>query len=682
MSVHHLRDTGHRRRLRHAVAAVALFGIGCLAPAPVGASSSPGPETGASATQEADGPTLTLVGRSPWVAANGAFDLDIATDGVTDAAVVQIVIREPVESIAELDRSDEEDVGRVIYRSPRVALGFIPLQPDGTRRLPVATSTTTSDAITARLRHPGVYPVIVTLEDDRGNVAVIRTPVVRLGTADDTLPAPRLDLVVDVAVPPTVEPDGRRSLSETELARLGRLAALLDGTAGPLVGSDLLSLTVAAQPDTLDALTASADPRATQLLDALTSAGVGGRTALGLPTVDVSAPALVDADLAEFVPELVADGRATLQDRLAVGVDSTIWDATGGIDARSARLLDRNGFSHVLIDASDQVGDSPAVQRSLVDVGPIDVPEIAPLDALVVDRATTDALLARSADRFDAGHLALADLLLRDESEAEVAIRIADAPTGSLLLRLLALVASPDSPVPVGPLRPRSAATGDEGSGNPGPVRLPDATADLTDITDLVHTTSAEVDTFAGLVTAESARADAYRLRIATSLATGVPDDARHALLQSVDAAVGQAFGAITLAGQTDLNLTSRSGTLPLMIRNTNPFPVRVVLSIRSDRLAFPEGDHFEYDLTEEITRVDIPVKALATGSVPTFVALSTPDQTRTLDSRQLNVRSTAISGVGLAISLGALAVLVFWWARTWRRNRRAKQTGPEGAGA
>ena len=184
------------------------------------------------------------------------------------------------------------------------------------------------------------------------------------------------------------------------------------------------------------------------------------------------------------------------------------------------------------------------------------------------------------------------------------------------------------------------------------------------------------------MVTAESARADAYRLRIATSLATGVADDRRHDLLESVHASVGQAFGSISLAGQTDLNLTSRSGTLPLMIRNTNPFPVRVVLSIRSERLAFPEGDHFEYDLTEEITRVDVPVKALATGSVPTFVELSTPDGAMTLDSRRLNVRSTAISGVGLAISLGALAVLVFWWARTWRRNRRAQDPASDIAGA
>ena len=663
-----------RRRLAGAVAAVAVLGITGLASPPTAAAGSP-------ADQVVDGPTLTLVGRSPWVAADGTFDLDISTEGVTDAAVVQIVIRERVDSIADLDRSVEENVGGVIYRSPRVALGFIPLQPDGTRRLPVATSTTTSDAVTARLRHPGIYPVTVTLEDAAGNVDTIRTPVVRLGTEDDPLPAPTLDLVVDVAVPPTVEPDGRRELSEAELARLGRLAALLDGSAGPLVGRDPVALTIAARPDTLDALTASADPRASELLNALTSSG-DARTALGLPTVGLSAPALVDADLAEYLPKLVTDGRATLRDRLDVGIDTTTWDATDGIDAASARLLDRNGFTHVLLDASAPAGDSPASERSLIDVGPVDVPEITPLDALVVDRATTDALLARSADRVDAGHLELADLLLRGDDDTEAAIRIDDAPSDSLLLRLLALVSAPDSPVPVRPLRTGPAAGADAGPSDAARIELPGATADLTGITDLVHTASAEVDTFAGLVTAESARADAYRLRISTSLATGVADERRHELLQSVDTSVRQAFGSITLAGQTDLNLTSRSGTLPLMIRNTNPFPVQVVLSIRSDRLAFPEGDHFTYDLTEEITRVDIPVKALATGSIPTFVQLATPDGATTLDSRQLNVRSTAISGVGLAISLGALAVLVFWWARTWRRNRRAKDPAPDVADA
>jgi hypothetical protein len=37
-------------------------------------------------------------------------------------------------------------------------------------------------------------------------------------------------------------------------------------------------------------------------------------------------------------------------------------------------------------------------------------------------------------------------------------------------------------------------------------------------------------------------------------------------------------------------------------------------------------------------------------------------------------VRSTAVSGVGLALSIGAGVFLTVWWARHWRRTRRSKK--------
>ncbi len=232
------------------------------------------------------------------------------------------------------------------------------------------------------------------------------------------------------------------------------------------------------------------------------------------------------------------------------------------------------------------------------------------------------------------------------------------------------MVSSPGSPVDVRPLDvgdrtaeplPRTVA----------PIELPKRTVDLSGIATQVREAATEIATFADMVIAESARADEFRLRLATSLSAGITDDRRQALVSSVTDEIDDAFSKVSLTGQTSLNLTSRSGSLPLTVTNANPFPVRVVLRIASDRLRFPDGDTFELDLTDETTRVDVRVTAQATGSVPTTVTLTTPDGSRILDEHRLDVRSTAISGVGLALSLGALAVLVFWWARTWRRNRR-----------
>ncbi|HEY1117696.1 MAG TPA: DUF6049 family protein, partial [Acidimicrobiales bacterium] len=141
---------------------------------------------------------------------------------------------------------------------------------------------------------------------------------------------------------------------------------------------------------------------------------------------------------------------------------------------------------------------------------------------------------------------------------------------------------------------------------------------------------------------------------------------------------LGSAFGSVRLSGERNLNLTSRRGTLPVTVENANPFPVDVVIRSTSDRLRFPDGEDLPVTVEAgDALRVDVPVEALATGSVPVSVALWTPDGSIRLDGRQLNVRSTAISGVGLLLSLGALVVLVVWWIRSWRRTRRDAPRDP-----
>lgn len=652
--------TGRRRR--HLV----LLALGLLV-VPVGGVGAAQVDPGTSRSS----PAIALTERDPWVTPDGTIELGIRAEGDAEPLLLQARVHEPLGSAEELEQSLDDDVGAVIHRSPAVPVGFVPPDADGVRAVRIPTSVGPGDAATARLREPGVYPVVVSLEDDSGTVSEIRTPVIRLGAADDPLPGPTLELIVDLTVPPTIEPGGRRPLGDDELDRLGRLASLLTGGDAGATGPPL---TLAVPPDTLDALTASDDPRAATVLEAL-ARDEPDRTALGLPTVPLSAPALVDADLSLFLLALLDEGRSTIGDRLPMAVDGSVWDGSDGIGVPSAALLAGAGVEQVLLDGPDGA-DRAAVERSLVDAGPYDLAETGRLDAVVVDRATTDELTAPAPGRIDAGHVALADLLLRDAGEeTRVLLRVTDAPVDSVLVRLLDLLDEPEAPLTIGPL-----SAGDQGGGaqtGAAPtvdgLDVPGGTSDLDSLASRIRETSAAIDSFAGLVGAESARADSLRLRVATSVASGLDRDRRTALLDAVERDISEAFAGVHLSGQTDLNLTSRSGTLPLQIRNENDFPVDVVLQISSDRLRFPEGQRFEISASEEITRVDIPVRAQATGSVPTFVQLTTPDGTMILEERRLDVRSTAVSGVGLTLSLGALAVLIIWWARTWHQSRTGR---------
>src|SRR3546814_14753504 len=60
-----------------------------------------------------------------------------------------------------------------------------------------------------------------------------------------------------------------------------------------------------------------------------------------------------------------------------------------------------------------------------------------------------------------------------------------------------------------------------------------------------------------------------------------------------------------------------RRGTLPVTVENANPFPVDVVIRSTSDRLRFPDGEDLPVTVEAgDALRVDVPVEALATGSV------------------------------------------------------------------
>ena len=190
------------------------------------------------------------------------------------------------------------------------------------------------------------------------------------------------------------------------------------------------------------------------------------------------------------------------------------------------------------------------------------------------------------------------------------------------------------------------------------------------------------MNTFAAIIDPRSSRADQLHLQIATAVAATTPRARRDDAMATVEQTLDDVFGAIRLAGEANLNLTSREGTLPVTVANDNPFAVDVVIRVRSDRLRFPQGEVLTATVPSGGTRIDVPVEALATGSVPTFVELWTGDDVLKLDARQLNVRSTAVSGVGVALSLGALAVLVVWWFRSWRRSRTKARDGDTAAPA
>lgn len=131
-----------------------------------------------------------------------------------------------------------------------------------------------------------------------------------------------------------------------------------------------------------------------------------------------------------------------------------------------------------------------------------------------------------------------------------------------------------------------------------------------------------------------------------------------------------------------ELTLTSRRGTIPLLLFNEADYPVTVRLHLTSPTRALSVVASQELiERTVEArdsVRLTVDVVTEASGTFPLDVRLTTPDGT-TLHDDPVTVRSTVFNEIALAVTFGALAFLVlFYLVRTLRRRRaRRAETSP-----
>jgi hypothetical protein len=157
-------------------------------------------------------------------------------------------------------------------------------------------------------------------------------------------------------------------------------------------------------------------------------------------------------------------------------------------------------------------------------------------------------------------------------------------------------------------------------------------------------------------------------------------DPTRQTYLDGADARIDDQLGQITTEAQTIVTLTSRNGAIPLTINNGLDYPVQVRVTLDSDKLEFPEGSVIDpVQLPPRVpTRVDVPVRARASGAFKLEATITSPGgSTATalrITSGQFNVRSTAVSGVGLVLTVAAGLFLLLWWGRHFRKTRRDKR--------
>lgn len=615
---------------------------------------------------------MRLVAQTPTVPRTGTFELRLAFDGIPADGSVRLILHDRVRSRSELAASRDGEALRRELRDVTTPISTLPTGPESSRRVTLSFDPAAPTGI--RLSASGAYPLEVVAQDAAGNaLADLITHVIAEPAIDDESPALQVAVVAEMGAPPSLQPDGTVELAEgdvdADLAIMSELAAVPD-----------VAATLAVVPETLDGAATAGDP---SRLDPLRAAAAG-RAVLMRPYVDSSLEALASARLDEQVDGLLARGRLALVEWLEQEPDATTWVAEEDLGADGLAALESIGVDNVVVRDT----------------------QVEPLDQGTLALSLAKPFLVASPDSGEASGVEGFAL------DPQVMERLsADVPAPVLASQLLAELAviwleQPGVPrgavVPVdGELPPGAVGIllrGLRSSRMLSPTTLPDLFEDLEPLLDVadapverelvpeqapeisrreaaaVAETWQRLATFRSVVGPESPRTGPVVDHLLLATAVELSGQRRRAHLAASNAEMDAVTGAITLTERTTVTLTARDGTVPLTLRNGAGTPVEVVIRLRSPKLEFPGGDTIPMTLAEDSTRLDLAVRARASGAFPLEVEITSPDGSVVLASTRYTVQSTAVSGVGLVLSVGALLFLVVWWARHWRKTRRSRK--------
>ncbi len=635
---------------------IALLGV--VVPAGFTAFASVGAGTAGAVPRQAT-PSIELVDQTTWVQSGDRFEVSARVAGAPAGAALRLVVHDRLKSRSGFRATLDGDLGAVELTLPPE-----PLAASGT-----GTGTFSAGFAVGGdgqgLEGRGAYPVEVQLVDPQGNL--LATPVVTYLTypRPDTSFVPlAVAVIVDVGGPPILQPDGSVRPTAATVQRAQERANLV-------VAARDVPFTLAPQPETLDGL-ADAGGTGGAAVDSLVEA-TGDRPVLGRPYTDVDLEALQEGGLTTEADEQVNAGAAAVRYRFGHEPVPGIWLSGPTFGSDGANEAADLGFDRAIVPPSavdtSAVPDAPV---TLDDGGPraiVSDPELAA--HLRGDDSVVDAqrFLAELTVMWLEGPTTPRAVVVRVPGDADIEPSTVARALNGLTDGQAVQAATIDQvfDVPADP-------------GGPTTVSLVphEVTDELSGIAAPLRRARRGVSGVAGTVASADGGSLTRSLLLATGTAT--PEAQRPAYVERVNTELGSLRGAVVLPDQFRITLTSRTSTVPVNITNTLNQPLNVRIEFDSGQLEFLDGDIVTRELAPGVTRLDVRVRALTSGAFPMGITVRSPDSSIELDRTTFDIRSTAVTGVGLVLSIGAGLFLAVWWARHWRSSRRSRHLVPAGA--
>jgi hypothetical protein len=626
---------------------------------------------------------VDLVEQTTWIEPDGDVGLELDVTSAPRDATLSVTFHDRLAGRFEFA---ESLTGEGLPRTLRTVADqtIAELDPDGDNRIALAFGLRSGSGDPARVavRRSGLHPIRVEVRAADGSPAGgFVTHIARLPDEVDE----RLGVAVvqSFGAAPSRQPDGTIQIDQAARSELTAATESFDASLG-------VPVTFRFTPELLDALAQSSEALDAALLTEVGALAATGSTALS-PYVRLDVDALADANMDEVLTERLELGAGTVRERIGAQVDTGTWVVDEELGGTGLEALVDNGVAQVVVPHELLAGDVQTPQ-----VRPFDLTDssLRRVPALTTDPGLQAHAGSTSSPVLDAQHL-VADLAAiwfdRPAVARGVALALPDGTPDRTFVRT-ALEGIGTSPVlgtgsvagVIADAEPASVDGIDEAVEElDDRLALGLAARDVPDLTDYrtdLRATEALAATSAD-VFREADENDTDPLQLAVSTSSDLTPRQRELYLTTITERVESDLANIAMPERAVVTLPSRDGVIPITLVNNTGKVATVAIELDSDRLEFPEGERVEFTLVEALNPVEIPVEVRSSGAFPLDMSLETPDGTVQMVDSTYTIRSTAVSGLGIALSVAAIGVLAVWWFRTARRARRAHRESRADAG-
>ncbi|MBI2168470.1 MAG: hypothetical protein HYU28_03065 [Actinobacteria bacterium] len=701
-------------RLRPASVALALACVAGLADPLPAAPRQEGTEVSAA--------RLSLAGIPAWVQLGSEVNIDLRVEPATPGLEVTAILHDRIRSRASFGRTTEgESLGDSIGSITAPVADLAP-GPTGAPRLAFTTAAPAPPAPQGEdpeegasteegegaepplpsmtISQEGVYPLELRLQV-AGSSTVTDRLVTYVVTLDPANSPSKLSVawVWPMAIDAPRRPNGQVSTSLRDAVDpAGSLAQLTDA----LAAVPDVPVTIAPRPATLDAwaeLAGAAPPDATstsgpapadpaveaalRLATLRAQAALATRQVLAGTYARVDLAALAKRGLDEEISAQVTEGADLLRTTLAIRPDPRTFLAGGALGEDALALLRTAGVDRLVLPREALV----PIFEQLTPARPVEIesglrsfsaasgdPELAEGLARGADDPTSDV---EAAQRLLAG-LSVVALEAPGEKRGVVVTPPSTwTPTTGLLVTALRGLAGHPALEAVtidGFFANVPAAEGEPGArvledGGRGRLALTSTT---------VEGARRRITSLAAMLPEGSVEPVVAGRRLLLAQAEpfqrGNADPSAADYLAGVDALINSVLGSVRLPASAAVTLTAQRGRVPITLVNDSGSPLRVRLRFTSDKLLFPDGTTFDVELPPRSTTERFTVEARTSGSFPMLVEVLSPDGQLQVGTFEMTIRSTAVSGVALTLTIGAGVFLVGWWGNHVRKARRRRR--------